>query len=627
MNFNGIILFLVLIKTNIFCISDYKYQNISNYSTKSFNDSSILLNNTFTNTNSSSFNQLKINSTNTLECMKDYECIEEHICDLNLNKCVHRGIWPIRPKNLITFLLIAITCSTATSIGVGGGAIICTLLMSIEYFSHNQAIPLSTLIILCCSITTFFIGATNQVEYDSHNFIDYDLVLVACPLVLFGAKIGTLLNIILPNSIVFFILMIIITLASIKSYNRAKSYSHKENIDILNSKLIEFKNENFEIGFTNKKSESFLILDETNKNNNDSNIFNSCKELKVVNIKEISSNSNTKSDKNKRNSKINLKDDFNLFNELEKRKSRISSSYITKLKENTKNESIISEEKKEVNTSGEDFELIKEEEDLKLLVEKIREIELIKSDMFYENNPIRLNRIRTLMELTSILIILEIILGNKNFPSVIGIETCSTEYFTILILFGIASYITSYLCLENVKKEIEMSEIFESVMVNKEELNKKEEYFNIANASAQQLFKLKFYCFLAGVIASTCGVGGGILISPTLIEIGINPRIAASSSNLIVIISTFSATLLNLFLKRILFDFGFLYSIIAVASSLIGNSFISEYIKQTNKTSIIIYFLFYMLIFSLILLPINAFIMIGREYEIYGEIFRFKTLC
>lgn len=657
-----------------------------------------------------------INENNTLNkntCHVNKDCSDDFICDLDILECIHKDFLPIYPKQFFSLLLICLTCAFATSIGIGGGSVIATILMSIDNFDPKEAVPISIIIILFCSITTFFMGAKAKVDYNDYNFVDYDIVLVCCPLVLFGVKIGTILNIALPNSIILICLTALLVHNCFRSYKNANIYKEREEKESKHSQLLESNVASFQIDKacftldntydkTEEKKESFYS--DKDKFNNKINNINQ------INNKFSNNNDLSKEDldiaysvytnpRHNKNSEMNIntsnipdyvsvrnnypthlmkqnnidsklkkklkKDDFNLPALLEFRKKRTSNLNLIKAKENKDNNNLsdkdiqdnkeldnnnqdsnkdnlfVSEEKlhdnnfnennkfeKYLSNKDEDSDTIKEDEEaLEELISKIKEIEIIKSDILYENSPIRLNRLRTLLEFICLLLFMEMLLGNKNIDSIVGIKICSSEFFIILVIFGFISFAISHFSFENIKKEEEISDIFSSVLLSPEQMLNKEKQFHITKLSNNERLKLYVYSLGTGLIASTCGVGGGIIMCPLFIELGVNPKIAASSSNLLVIVSSLSSSILYLVLNRIKMDYSIVYCGLTTISAILGNWIINDYINKTKKISFLVFVLFYLTVFSLILLPINGLIIIQNEYDKYGSYFQLHNLC
>jgi uncharacterized membrane protein YfcA len=108
----------------------------------------------------------------------------------------------------------------ATAAGIGGGAIYSAMLMFIENFPASVAFPISNFVILCCSILTFYLGVKDKMEFPEHKFVDYDLIVVFCPTLLLGTKIGVILNKIFPTLILNILLVLSLAFSCYKTYHK-----------------------------------------------------------------------------------------------------------------------------------------------------------------------------------------------------------------------------------------------------------------------------------------------------------------------------------------------------------------------------------------------------------------------
>lgn len=108
----------------------------------------------------------------------------------------------------------------ATTAGVGGGAIYSALLMFVENFDAMDAFPISNFIILFCSLATFFVGVREKLSNPKTSFIDYDLVMLFCPTLLLGTKMGVILNKMIPGLILNILLILSLAFSSYKTYQK-----------------------------------------------------------------------------------------------------------------------------------------------------------------------------------------------------------------------------------------------------------------------------------------------------------------------------------------------------------------------------------------------------------------------
>ena len=91
-----------------------------------------------------------------------------------------------------------------------------------------------------------------------------------------------------------------------------------------------------------------------------------------------------------------------------------------------------------------------------------------------------------------------------------------------------------------------------------------------------------------------------------------------------VIVSTLSSSSLYLISGRIKIDYALFYACLGTISAIIGNLMINSYVSKTNKTSFLIYSLLGLMVFSLILAPLNAMITSLNESN---DSFGFDGLC
>lgn len=93
---------------------------------------------------------------------------------------------------------------------------------------------------------------------------------------------------------------------------------------------------------------------------------------------------------------------------------------------------------------------------------------------------------------------------------------------------------------------------------------------------------------VAGVLGGLLGLGGGIIMSPLLISLGVHPQVGAASTSVMVVFSSAAAVvqfgtqgLLNL-------QYGFICGVVSAVGSLLGVAVVGRWIARTGKSSIVI---------------------------------------
>ena len=132
------------------------------------------------------------------------------------------------------------------------------MLMFVEKFPASQAFPISSMIVLVCSLCTFYMGVKDKYKNPDNKFVDYDYAVIFCPPIIIGTKIGTILNKITPNLILCLILSLTVLYSFYKTYNNAQKQKEKELLNDIGFNLIEDNKY--------KAMINYEIYDNTNRN-------------------------------------------------------------------------------------------------------------------------------------------------------------------------------------------------------------------------------------------------------------------------------------------------------------------------------------------------------------------------
>ncbi len=143
-----------------------------------------------------------------------------------------------------------------------------------------------------------------------------------------------------------------------------------------------------------------------------------------------------------------------------------------------------------------------------------------------------------------------------------------------------------------------------------------------------QQFNLNIAKAIAGgFIAGLVGVGGGIVVTPMLLEAGLKPKETASTSNFLLVFTALVGTTLFIFQGSLRTDYGIFYAIFCSGATVLGNQFIKDYIKRTKKSSLIVFLVLYILVVSVIVLPINGIAHLISDIKSHASILELKNNC
>ncbi len=138
------------------------------------------------------------------------------------------------------------------------------------------------------------------------------------------------------------------------------------------------------------------------------------------------------------------------------------------------------------------------------------------------------------------------------------------------------------------------------------------------------IFFIAFFSLLCGTLASTVGIGGGVLYNPLLLIIGVNPQVAAASGMYIILYNTLSTMIQFIIIGRLPVAWSLFLAIFVIACSVIGILVVNRYVKKTGRQSLIVFILGAFILASGVVTPIFSFLtMTGRAYDIWA----FGSIC
>mmetsp|Transcript_28742 Transcript_28742/g.61136 ORF Transcript_28742/g.61136 Transcript_28742/m.61136 type:complete len:505 (+) Transcript_28742:115-1629(+) len=167
-----------------------------------------------------------------------------------------------------------------------------------------------------------------------------------------------------------------------------------------------------------------------------------------------------------------------------------------------------------------------------------------------------------------ILVVCIVLRGGKSGPSVIGVHMCSEEYW-IITAIGFAFLLAS-------------------------------------GAAARHPDIAVVRCFGVGVVSSIVGIGGGVLLNPMLLGMGLTPQMATATVTLMITMVSSNATINFLVAGAIPLVPTLALSSATFLGSLAGKSVVGWLIAKTGRNSILIFMLVGFMCISLLVAFIEA---------------------
>ncbi|XP_045814895.1 sulfite exporter TauE/SafE family protein 2-like [Trifolium pratense] len=131
---------------------------------------------------------------------------------------------------------------------------------------------------------------------------------------------------------------------------------------------------------------------------------------------------------------------------------------------------------------------------------------------------------------------------------------------------------------------------------------------------------------LAGMLGGVFGIGGGMLISPLLLQIGIAPEVTAATCSFMVFFSSTMSALQYLLLGMEHVETALILGIMCFFASLLGLSVVQKVIRKYGRPSIIVFSVSIVMSLSIVLMTSFGAIKIWEDYK-SGKYMGFKLPC
>ena len=105
---------------------------------------------------------------------------------------------------------------------------------------------------------------------------------------------------------------------------------------------------------------------------------------------------------------------------------------------------------------------------------------------------------------------------------------------------------------------------------------------------ASSVILFQALAFTAGLLGGMVGLGGGVILAPMLLSLGIQAQVASVTTTTIVVLSS-SAALINFAITGMLnAQYAVVFGASAAVASLMGTIYIGKYIKRTGRVSLVV---------------------------------------
>ncbi|GMY37052.1 sulfite exporter TauE/SafE family protein 2-like isoform X1 [Fagus crenata] len=208
--------------------------------------------------------------------------------------------------------------------------------------------------------------------------------------------------------------------------------------------------------------------------------------------------------------------------------------------------------------------------------------------------------------------VLYLLRGNRYGQGIIQIEPCGVGYWGISSFqIPLAMFFTFWILCKNGNIQHQTSK-------HKDE--------NLIRDGPSNKLIFPVMALLAGILGGVFGIGGGMLISPLLLHIGIAPEVTAATCSFMVFFSSTMSAFQYVSLGMEHTDIALIFAIICFVASLLGLVVVQRAINKYGRASLIVFSVSIVMALSTVLMTSFGALDVWRDY-VSGKYMGFKLPC
>ncbi|RZC81085.1 hypothetical protein C5167_043659 [Papaver somniferum] len=146
------------------------------------------------------------------------------------------------------------------------------------------------------------------------------------------------------------------------------------------------------------------------------------------------------------------------------------------------------------------------------------------------------------------------------------------------------------------------------------------------NLKVHQLITYCFFGVLAGMVGGLLGLGGGFILGPLFLELGIPAQVSSATATFAMTFSSSMSVIEYHLLHRFPIPYALYFMAVAILAALVGQHVVRKLINFLGRTSLIIFILAFTIFMSAIFLGgtgiANIFVKLHQK-----EYMGFENLC
>ncbi|KAJ3680042.1 hypothetical protein LUZ60_016320 [Juncus effusus] len=135
-----------------------------------------------------------------------------------------------------------------------------------------------------------------------------------------------------------------------------------------------------------------------------------------------------------------------------------------------------------------------------------------------------------------------------------------------------------------------------------------------------------FAALLTGVMSGLFGIGGGLLLNPVFLHIGVPPQTASATTTFMVLFSASMSMVQYTLLGVSAINEALIYATICFVASIVGLALLQRAVRQSGRASLVVFMVCVVMALSLVVIALFGAIDVWKQIK-SGEYMGFKLPC
>ena len=220
--------------------------------------------------------------------------------------------------------------------------------------------------------------------------------------------------------------------------------------------------------------------------------------------------------------------------------------------------------------------------------------------------------------LLAMLILMNLLMGSKNFKSIVGVQKCAAGYWGLQGGFVLICILCTVVAVKLARRDQSLKLKYGGLNVSQSD---------IRYDSNKRLTQLLILGFCGGWVAGALGLGGGSVYNPALLAMGIPPKVSSATGLYLVTFSKIASVLVYFLDDLLNLPYGLWIGVWSCVGMVAGLLIAQFYMKKTGRQSIIVWTLVLILFCSVFAIPIFGGISLKKEVDEGLDLWAFNDIC